>query len=197
MILMNKERCQLLDVRCQECIVENRQACNGFLKGLLLGIWIFIFGISMSSCHVYSFTGAAIEGKTINIHFIENNARNAVPTLSPAFTQKLRQRIISQTSLSQLNNDLTDYDIAGTITNYDISIAAVVGTETSSKNRLTITANIVFVNRKNEKLNFTQSFSRFAEFNASQNIQSVESQIIGDISDQLVDDIFNKCFVNW
>jgi len=197
MILMNKESCQLLDIRCQEYIVENRQASNGFLKGLFLAIWIFILGISMSSCHVYSFTGAAIEGKTINIHFIENNARNAVPTLSPAFTQKLRQRIISQTSLSQLNNDLTDYDITGTITNYDISIAAVVGTETSSKNRLTITANIVFVNRKNEKLNFTQNFSRFAEFNASQNIQSVESQLIGDISDQLVDDIFNKCFVNW
>ena len=194
---MNKESCQLLDVRCQEYIVENRQASNGFLKGLFLATWIFILGISMSSCHVYSFTGAAIEGKTINIHFIENNARNAVPTLSPAFTQKLRQRIISQTSLSQLNNDLTDYDITGTITNYDISIAAVVGTETSSKNRLTITANIVFVNRKNEKLNFTQNFSRFADFNASQNIQSVESQLIGDISDQLVDDIFNKCFVNW
>ncbi len=197
MILMNKESCQLLDIRCQEYIVENRQASNGFLKGLFLATWIFILGISMSSCHVYSFTGAAIEGKTINIHFIENNARNAVPTLSPAFTQKLRQRIISQTSLSQLNNDLTDYDITGTITNYDISIAAVVGTETSSKNRLTITANIVFVNRKNEKLNFTQNFSRFADFNASQNIQSVESQLIGDISDQLVDDIFNKCFVNW
>lgn len=194
---MNKESCQLLDIRCQEYIVENRQASNGFLKGLFLATWIFILGISMSSCHVYSFTGAAIEGKTINIHFIENNARNAVPTLSPAFTQKLRQRIISQTSLSQLNNDLTDYDITGTITNYDISIAAVVGTETSSKNRLTITANIVFVNRKNEKLNFTQNFSRFADFNASQNIQSVESQLIGDISDQLVDDIFNKCFVNW
>ena len=197
MILMNKESCQLLDIRYQEYIVENRQASNGFLKGLFLAIWIFILGISMSSCHVYSFTGAAIEGKTINIHFIENNARNAVPTLSPAFTQKLRQRIISQTSLSQLNNDLTDYDITGTITNYEISIAAVVGTETSSKNRLTITANIIFVNRKNEKLNFTQNFSRFADFNASQNIQSVESQLIGDISDQLVDDIFNKCFVNW
>lgn len=190
MILMNK-------FNCWQLTVGSWQANKSFLKGLLLGVGIFIFGISMSSCHVYSFTGAAIEGKTINIHFIENNARNAVPTLSPAFTQKLRQRIISQTSLSQLNNDLTDYDITGTITNYDISIAAVVGTETSSKNRLTITANIVFVNRKNEKLNFTQSFSRFAEFNASQNIQSVESQLIGDISDQLVDDIFNKCFVNW
>jgi len=190
MILMNK-------FNSRQLTVGGWQANKSCLKGLFLGIWILIFGISLSSCHVYSFTGAAIEGKTINIHFIENNARNAVPTLSPTFTQKLRQRIISQTSLSQLNNDLTDYDIAGTITNYDISIAAVVGTETSSKNRLTITANIIFVNRKNEKLNFTQSFSRFAEFNAAQNIQSVESQLIGDISDQLVDDIFNKCFVNW
>lgn len=173
------------------------QSCNGFFKGIIWGFLILFLGISMSSCGVYSFTGAAIEGKTINIHFIENNARNVVPSLSPTFTQKLRQRIISQTSLSQINNDKTDYDISGTITNYDVSISAVVGTEVSTKNRLTITANIAFINRKNEKLNFTQSFTRFADFNASQTVQSVETQLINDISDQIVDDVFNKCFVNW
>lgn len=153
--------------------------------------------ILLSSCGIYSFTGASIEGKTVYIHLIENTARNIVPALSPTFTQKLRERIISQSSLSQLNNDNADYDISGKITQYDIAIAATAGADVSTKNRLTIAVSINFKNKLNEKQNFTQTFTRFADFNATQSIQSIETQLINQISDQLVDDIFNKCFVNW
>lgn len=162
-----------------------------------LAAWIVLVAIFLSGCGVYSFTGAVIEGKTINIHFIENNARNVSPALSSTFTEKLRQRVLSQTSLAQVNAETTDYDLSGQITAYDVSVAAITGDQTSSKNRLTITVNIDFENRKNEKANFTQAFTRFADFNADQNIQSVETQLINTISDQLADDIFNKAFVNW
>jgi hypothetical protein len=151
----------------------------------------------VSSCGIYGFTGAAIEGKTINIHFIENNARVLVPSLSSVFTEKLRQRILSQSSLTQVNSEKTDYDISGQITSYDVSVASITGTETSAKNRLTITVNIKYVNKINEKAGFEQNFSRFADFSSTQNIQSVETQLISTISDQLADDIFNKAFVNW
>ena len=164
---------------------------------LLFIVILCYFIANLQSCKVYSFTGAAIEGKTINIHFIENKARNIVPSLSASFTEKLRQRILSQTSLSQINSDETDYDLKGEITDYSVTVASITGTETSSKNRLTITVNIQFINRKNEKANFTQSFSRFADFNATQNIQTIETSLITTISDQLADDIFNKAFVNW
>lgn len=159
---------------------------------LLIGILFCV-----SSCGVYSFTGAAIEGKTININYIDNTARTIVPVASQTFTQKLRTRILSQTSLSQVNNDLTDYTISGVITGYEVTVAAISGNETSSKNRLTITVSIDFKNKLNEKANFVQSFSRFADFDANQNLQSIEQALITDISEQLADDIFNKAFVNW
>jgi hypothetical protein len=146
---------------------------------------------------VYSFTGAAIEGRTINVHFIENNARTVVPSLSATLTEKLRQRILSQSSLSQVNNDMTDYDVSGAIIGYDVTVASVTGKETSLLNRLTITVSITFKNKLNEKANFIQSFSRFADFSSDQNIQNVEVKLISEISDQLADDIFNKAFVNW
>ncbi|HMN32101.1 MAG TPA: LptE family protein [Chitinophagaceae bacterium] len=153
----------------------------------------------LNACGIYSFTGAAVEGKTINVHFIENRAANVVPSLSPTFTQKLQQKIASQTSLSQVNSDKTDYDLQAYISDYNISVASISGGDvsTSSKNRLTITVNVQFENRKNEKNNFTQSFSRFADFNPSQDIQSVENSLINSITDELSDDIFNKAFVNW
>lgn len=167
------------------------------LKNNIALIVILLTFWGMSACKVYSFTGAAIEGKTINIHFIENNARTVVPSLSSAFTEKLRQRVLSQSSLAQVNSEQVDYDISGEITAYDVSVAAITGNETSSKNRLTITVNIDFKNKLNEKANFNQSFSRFADFSSAQNIQTVENQLIATISDQLADDIFNKAFVNW
>ena len=160
----------------------------------MLGLSLMCF---VTSCGVYSFTGAAIEGRTINVHFIENNARTVVPSLSATLTEKLRQRILSQSSLSQVNNDMTDYDVSGAINGYDVTVASVTGKETSLLNRLTITVSITFKNKLNEKANFVQSFSRFADFSSDQNIQNVEVKLISEISDQLADDIFNKAFVNW
>ncbi len=156
-----------------------------------------LLAIVISSCGFYSLTGAAIGGDTINIHFIENQALTVAPTLSATFTQKLRQHITSLSSLAQIDNDNADYDMKGAITTYNITVAAISGNETSAKNRLTIGVNIEFENRQDKTKNFTQTFSRFADFDPNQNFQSVENALITEITDQLKDDIFNRAFVNW
>lgn len=158
---------------------------------------VLFLSIGLASCGFYSLTGAAISGDTINIHFIENNAPTVAPTLSASFTQKIRQHITSLSSLAQVDNDKADYDIQGSIKTYNITVASITGTATSAKNRLTIGVNIIFVNRSDKTKNFTQTFSRFADFNAAQNFQSVENQLIEQITDELKDDIFNRAFVNW
>ncbi len=160
---------------------------------LLLGFILFTF----SGCHVYSFSGATIEGKTINIHQLENRARNVVPSLSATLTDKVRRRILSQTGLKPVNNDEADYDITGQITTYEVTVTAAQGVQVATKNRLTISVQVDFKNRLNEKADFSQTFTRFSDFNASQMLQSVESALIEDIGNQLADDIFNKAFVNW
>jgi len=79
---------------------------------------LVLFVISLlSGCKVYSFTGASIppEIKTVRVQYIENKARYNNPQLSPQLTDKLRQKIVSQTKLTQVNNDNADYDISGYI----------------------------------------------------------------------------------
>jgi hypothetical protein len=56
---------------------------------------------------------------------------------------------------------------------------------------------VKFTNLKDEKQNFESSFSRYADFSSSQNLTSVEDELIRQINDQLVDDIFNKAVINW
>lgn len=160
-----------------------------------LAFYFLLF--TLTGCGVYSFTGATIEGKTMNMHVLENRARNVVPSLSPTLTGKIRSRILSQTGLSPVNSETADYDMQGKITGYEVTISGVQNTQQASQNRLAISVEITFKNRKNPKGDFVQSFSRFADFPATQTLQAVEPQLIETIGNQLADDIFNKAFVNW
>lgn len=153
--------------------------------------------IILSGCGVYSFTGATIEGKNINIHVLENHSPNIVPSLTSTLTDKIRSRILSQTGLAPVNSDNADYDLSGAITGYTVTISGAAGTQQVAKNRLTISVEITFKNRLNEKANFKQTFTRFSDFDANQTLQNVENALIDDIGNQLADDIFNKAFVNW
>jgi hypothetical protein len=128
---------------------------------------------------------------------LENHAQNVVPTLSATLTDKIRSRILSQTGLAPQNNDNTDYDITGAVTMYQVTVSGVQNTQQASQNRLTITVQINFKNRLNDKASFNQSFTRFADFPATQTLQAAEPGLIEDIGNQLADDIFNKAFVNW
>ena len=153
--------------------------------------------LSLSGCGIYSFSGASIEGKNINIHQLDNKARNVVPSLSSTLTDKIRSRILSQTGLSPVTKDDADYDITGAITSYEVTVTGATSVQVASKNRLTLSVQVTFKNRLNEKANFTQTFTRFSDFDASQILQNVEASLIEDIGNQLADDIFNKAFVNW
>lgn len=153
--------------------------------------------LALQSCHVYSFSGASIDGKNINIHVLENRAANINPTLAPSLNAKIRSRVLSQTGLAPVNTDAADYDITGAITNYVVSTTAVQNQQQASQNRLTISVEISFKNRLNVKSNFTQTFTRFSDFPATSDINTVEGRLVDDIGTQLADDVFNKAFVNW
>lgn len=170
-------------------LIFKNQSIKLFLGLLFLGV--------LASCGFYNLSGAQVLGDTINIHFIENKAPTISPSLSATFTQKLRQHITSLSSLAQVDNDKTDYDIKGVIKTYNITVAAITGTENSASNRLTIGVQIDFINRGDKDKNFSQTFSRFADFDANANFQTVENALIEEITDQLKDDIFNRAFVNW
>lgn len=151
----------------------------------------------LAGCGVYSLSGAHIEGKNINIHMLENKARNVNPSLAATLTDQIRSRILSQSGLAPVTKDDADYDITGSITAYDVTVAGAQNVQTATKNRLSVTIQIIFKNRLNQKANFTANFTQFSDFDASQTLQNVETALVTDIGTRLSDDIFNKAFVNW
>lgn len=153
----------------------------------------------LTECKVkYSMTGASVSPdiKTFTVKYFPNNAPIVNPSLSQTFTEKLKDKIISQASLSHTDKQ-ADLIFEGSITGYSTAPIAIQSNETAALNRLTITISVKFTNLKNEKQNFESSFSRYADYNSSQNLASVEQQLTTTITDQIVDDIFNKVFINW
>lgn len=156
------------------------------------------FTTLLGGCISYSFTGASIppEAKTISIQYIDNNASLVVPTLSESLTNALKDRFTGQTSLELVNRN-GDLQIEGSITDYRVNPQGVTGNEVAALNRLTIEVKIKFTNTIEPDKNYETTFSRYEDFNSSQDLSSVQDGLIETINEMLVDDIFNKAVVNW
>jgi hypothetical protein len=146
----------------------------------------------------YSLNGASIppEAKTVSVTFFQNYAPMAPPSLSQNFTEALRTKLSSQSRLALISRD-GDLAFEGSITGYSTMPVAIQSTDQAALNRLTITVNVKYTCSFDEKKNFEQSFSRFADYPSNKNLTSVESQLIQEINDQLTQDIFNKALNNW
>ena len=147
------------------------------------------------SCKISMNAGDAGNAKTISIAFFPNNASLVQPTLSQAFTEDLRNFFQSQSRLSLIPRS-GDLQIQGSITDYRVTPVGVSNNAAAS-NRLTISVQVVFTNKLDETKDFEQTFTRFADFPSSQNLSSVEADLIKEINLQLSQDIFNKALINW
>ena len=149
-------------------------------------------------CGCYSFKDVSIpaEVKTVKVNYIENRARIVNPQLSPLLTDKVRQKIINQTRLSQTNSEEAHYDISGQITDYYVSTSGISG-QRAATNRLNVSVRLVFKNRLDSKKNFEADLNRNFDFDAALPLQQAENQLTELIVQNFTDEIFNRIFSNW
>lgn len=162
---------------------------------------IALFLLILSGCKVnYSFTGASIPPgtETVSIQTFPNMAPIINPMLSITLTESLKNKFMSQTSL-QLIQDDGDLQFSGTIVGYKNQPTAIqAGAQSqAAMNRLTITVKVKFTNTKDPKADFDTKYSRYSDYESSQDFVNVESSLVDEIVEQIVDDIFNQSVVNW
>jgi hypothetical protein len=171
---------------------------SGKTRNVMHYLLILLLGLSMAGCGVYSFTGASIPAgaKTITIVYFVNNAQYVEPSLSQSLTDVLRDRFLSQTDLDFINEG-GDLQLEGSITDYSTRPVAIQGNETAALNRLSITVKVKYTNTLDPTKDFDTPFTRFEDFSSGQDLSVVKDQLISNINEALVDDIFNKAVVNW
>ena len=162
-----------------------------------LGIFVFA-SILLGACGIYSFTGASIspDAETVSIGYFQNNASMVQPTLSNTMTESLKDQFVSQTNLSLMDAS-GDLQFEGEIIGYIVKPIAIQANETAAQNRLTISVKVNFINTLDENQNYSQSFSHYADFDSSQDLSSIETELIDQIVEVLSENIFNKAVANW
>ncbi|MET1054161.1 MAG: LptE family protein [Pedobacter sp.] len=154
----------------------------------------------VNSCSV-KLNGASIpkDMKTVTVLFFENNAPLVVPTLSQDFTEALKNRIRTQTSLNIVTSDAHAV-FEGRITGYDIRPVALQNNNqpSAAANRLTIKVSVKYTNNLEPKSSFEESFERYKDFPVGTTTFDIaQIQLIKDINVMLIEDIFNRAFAQW
>jgi len=161
---------------------------------------IYVLGIVMlNACKVsYSFTGASIspQVKTISVQYFQNRASLVQPGLSQYITDALIDKCKAQTNLDLINGT-GDVNFEGEITDYNTRPLTVAADARAAMNRFTITVRVKFINAADPDLSYEQSFSRYEDYDSSLDLSQVEKELSDKIVELLVEDIFNKAFVNW
>jgi len=155
--------------------------------------------LALAGCKVsYSFSGVNIspEVRTYTVAYFPNRAPVVQAQLSQQFTNTLMDKIQNNTNLD-LATEGGDVSFSGEITGYDTRPTAITGNETAARNRLTITVRVKYTNAVEPELDYDTSFSRYEDYDSSQNLSDVENQLIGLIVENLVEDIFNRAFISW
>lgn len=175
-----------------------RNVLNQLKAISLMCLMVFI----AQSCGVkYGFSGGSIPKgmKTYSVSYFENLSPLVYTPLSQNFTEALKDRIRTQSGLSQVN-DNGEAMFEGVITSYVIGPAGVVSgtTDRSESSRLTITVKVKYTNKLDPtgESDFEKSFSQFQDFPGA-DITAYEAKINADIIKMLTEDIYNAAFANW
>lgn len=147
----------------------------------------------------YSLSGASIppEAKTFSVAYFPNNAAMVSPILSSTLTDALVDKFTRQTRLEQVAEG-GDFAFEGEITNYTSTTASVSSDDYALLNRLTITVRVRFTNAINEADSFAnKTFSAYADYDSTKLLTEVEGELIPEIVDQIVTDIFQAAAGNW
>lgn len=159
---------------------------------------ILMAAFLLTSCGVYSFTGASIpaEAKTVSIQHFPNNATLVNPILSDIITNTLRDYFMNQTTLDEVS-DNGDLALEGEIVDFRTAPTAITSDQVAALNRLTITVNVRFFNRYDESKNFEQKFTQYEDYSSTDDLNAIQDDLLKSICDKLCEDIFNKAVVNW
>lgn len=152
----------------------------------------------LQGCGIYSFSGTSIQSdvRTVTIDYFEYKALKVNQTLSNDLTEALKDKFKKLTKLESVEMD-GDLELQGEITGYEVRAAAVTANEVAAQNRLTVTVNLTFTNRKYPEDDFEKSFSAYSDYDSTNSLDAVEAALCEEIVEKLVEDMFNASVAQW
>ena len=154
----------------------------------------------LCACKVsYKFNGASIDytkTKTIQIDNFPIRSAYVCAPMQSIFQNKLTDIFTSQTKLRQVKKN-GDLQLSGEITGFDQFNKGISSSGYSSQVQLKMTVNVRFVNNKNHTEDFERQFTATTEYDSSQQLTSVQEELVTQMVKDITDQIFNATVANW
>lgn len=160
---------------------------------------IFSYLLAISCSVSYKFNGASIDYskvKTIAITDFQNRATLVYPPLAEYFSEQVRDIFAKQTRLTQVRRD-GDLSLEGEIVDYSLQPLSIGADALAAETRLTITVRVRFSNDVKPSEDFERSFSASRNFPSTSTLNDVQDQLMQEITEELVDNIYNATVANW
>lgn len=165
-----------------------------------LAIVLLLVAGALPACKIsYTFNGSPIDYsvyRTVRVSQFPIRAALVYPPLQQMFENELLDYITRNTRL-QTTDGASDLELEGEITGYSLTPQAVTENAYASQTRLTITVRVKYTDNKNDKKNVDQSFSAYRDFDASLMLTDVQDELCEQISEELVNLIFNATLGDW
>lgn len=160
-------------------------------------LWMGFLVFASGGCGIYTPYGAQTSGaRTFSVDYFRPQSPLASPAVAQNFTESLKDVIQRQSTLRLVDAN-GELSYSGQITDYRVSPVGVQADETTARNRLSVTVQVRYTNTIDKDLNFERSFTKFADFDSNLDLLAVEEELMAEISEQLIQEIFNASLGNW
>ena len=170
---------------------------NGILKTVIA---LFASALLMQGCTVsYKLNQASIDytkTKTFSVEPFSNRAAYQWAPMAPMFNSSLTDRYNDQTKLVQVKRD-GDLALSGEITSYDQTNKSISADGYSSMVQLRMAVKVKYVNRNKHEDDFERTFSSSREYDSSQQLSAVQEELVQQMIDDIVDQVFNQTVGKW
>ena len=156
--------------------------------------------ILLCACRIeYKFNGSNIDYTQVKTIEIDNFPIRSTYVWSPMqsiFQNNLTDIYARQTKLKQVKRN-GDLQLSGEITAFDQYNKGISSDGYSSQVQLKMTVNVRFVNNKKHDEDFERQFTATTEFDASQQLTSVQEELVTQMTKDITEQIFNATVANW
>lgn len=169
------------------------------MKIFLLAITALLFTSCWPTSLSFRDGSVPPEWKRFTVATLENKAANSPISYASELSELIKDGIQNRVGLTLVSDESEDPQIVvtGSVDSYSVTPLSLQENAANVKNRLTIRASFqIFISSPKEDV-MELSTSRFADFDASQDVGSIQQQLLAEINDQIVQDVLNKLLSNW
>ena len=147
---------------------------------------------------LYSFKGSSVPAhlKTIGIPLFDDQSGSGEPNLRENITNKLIDKFRQDNSFQVADKTHADAVIEGVVVSLTSEPTVVSGTETVSKQRVSIGAKVTYQDMTLKKKIFEKQFSEWGDFDVTQGPSARDAALTTAI-DKLTEDILNETVSGW